>query len=54
MKTFIKVKKGNIFWNYVSFGLSAGSNIFILPVVLHILPSEELGLWYVFTAVRLK
>jgi O-antigen/teichoic acid export membrane protein len=52
MKTLIKVKKSNILWNYASFGLSAGSNIFILPIVLHILPSEELGLWYVFLSVN--
>lgn len=41
----------NLLWNYIGYGVSLGVNLFLLPIVLFFLSSEELGLWYVFLSI---
>lgn len=47
----IKIKKNDIIWGYLGTILNSGMNILILPVILKMLPTNELGLWYTFTAI---
>ncbi|MGX7595065.1 O-unit flippase-like protein [Planococcus plakortidis] len=47
----IKIKKVDVIWGYLGTFLNNGINILILPFVLVLLPSNELGLWYAFTAI---
>lgn len=44
----IKITKRDIIWNYAGSILNIGMSFFILPFVLTMLSSHELGLWYVF------
>ncbi|SEM38687.1 Membrane protein involved in the export of O-antigen and teichoic acid [Candidatus Frackibacter sp. WG12] len=47
----IKINNKDVVWSYFSqiFQFSAG--IFLLPVILRKLPSEELDIWYVFLSI---
>ena len=47
----IKISKSDIVWNYLGNIMTLGSNLFLLPFILHYLCDEELGLWYTFAAV---
>ena len=47
----IRIKKVDIIWGYLGTFLNNGINILILPFILILLPSNELGLWYTFTAI---
>ena len=35
-------------WSFIATALRFGSALFVLPLLLRSVPSEELGLWYVF------
>jgi O-antigen/teichoic acid export membrane protein len=39
------------FWSFLSTGMRMGGLVLILPIILRRVPSEELGLWYVFQAL---
>lgn len=41
----------NLLWNYIGYGFSLGTNVFLLPIVLKFLTGDELGIWYVFMSV---
>lgn len=47
----IRTTKTDVIWNYVGTVVSMASGFVLLPLLMHYLTSEELGLWYVFTAV---
>ncbi len=47
----IKITNKDIVWNYLGYGITFGINVILLPLVLHFLSEEELGLWYVFTSI---
>jgi O-antigen/teichoic acid export membrane protein len=47
----IKITKEDVIWNYAGSILNLGMNVIILPFVLRILSTEELGLWYVFGSI---
>ncbi|RCW77367.1 O-unit flippase-like protein [Saliterribacillus persicus] len=47
----IKINKLDVMWGYLGVFLYNGINILILPFILVILPSNELGLWYTFIAI---
>lgn len=47
----IKITKKDIIWNYAGSIINLGMNVFILPFVLRMLSTEELGLWYVFVSI---
>ncbi|MFR2069502.1 MAG: O-unit flippase-like protein [Bacteroides nordii] len=51
MKNRISISCKDIIWNYLGYGFSFGTNILLLPIVLYYLPTEELGLWYIFLSV---
>lgn len=44
-------ENNNVIWSYIGTFFIMGVNIFLLPLILHILPHKELGLWYVFASV---
>lgn len=46
-----KVNKKDIVWSYCSQIFQFGASIFVLPFVLKKLPSNELGVWYIFTSI---
>ncbi|MDD3080120.1 MAG: O-unit flippase-like protein [Paludibacter sp.] len=41
----------DIFWNYLATFMRIASGIIILPLVLRLLPSQEVGLWSIFLTV---
>ena len=47
----INLKKKDFVWNYLGLFFSFGINIFLLPLVLKFLSSQDLGLWYVFASI---
>lgn len=47
----INTKKKDVVWNYLGIFFSLGSQIIWLPVLLHYLPPDILGLWYVFVSI---
>lgn len=51
MNKVMVVTDKDLVWNYLGYGLTFGSNIILLPLVLRYLTSSELGLWYVFSSI---
>lgn len=47
----ISTKKKDIIWNYLGIFFSLGSQVIWLPVLIHYLPPDILGLWYVFVSI---
>lgn len=47
----IEIRSKDYLWNYLGYGFNLGLNIILLPLVLYFLPSQELGLWYVFLSI---
>lgn len=47
----IKITKSDIFWSYIAQFFNIGAGIFILPIILKKLSSEELGVWYIFLTI---
>jgi hypothetical protein len=47
----ITITRKDVAWNYTGNILSIAVNVIILPVVLRMLSSDELGLWYVFSSI---
>lgn len=45
---FSKIFRTAVAWSFLATALRFGSALFVLPLVLRRVPSEELGLWYVF------
>jgi len=43
--------KRDLLWSYSAQVFQYGANVFILPVVLHLLPADQLGIWYVFASI---
>lgn len=47
----IKATKKDVVWNYVGTVVSMTSGFVLLPLLMHFLNDDELGLWYVYVAV---
>lgn len=47
----IAATRKDVLWNYVGTISSMAGNFFLLPLLLVFLSADEVGLWYVFTAV---
>lgn len=47
----INTQKKDIVWNYLGIFFSLGSQVIWLPVLIHYLPPDILGLWYVFVSI---
>jgi O-antigen/teichoic acid export membrane protein len=41
----------DIIWGYVAQALNIGAGLILLPVILHFLPPEDVGLWFVFVTL---
>lgn len=48
----IQVTKSGYLWNYAAVIFKLGTAVLLLPLVLRLLSSEQLGMWYVFQAVN--
>ena len=47
----VKIGKWDVIWNFMGTFFNVGYNIILLPFVYGLLDIEQLGIWYVFTAV---
>lgn len=47
----VKITKKDVVWGYLAQFFNIGANILLLPLILHLLPSEVLGIWYIFLAI---
>lgn len=47
----ISISKRDVVWSYIGSFFRLGSNIIILPVILHFLSDDDLGMWYVFAGI---
>ena len=47
----IATTHSDVTWNYVGTIVSMASGFVLLPLLMHFLNDEELGLWYVYVAV---
>ncbi len=56
MNSFLKRGAGRLYssavvWSFVFTAIRAGGNLLVLPLMLHKLSPEDLGLWYVFLSL---
>ncbi len=47
----VKITKDDYVWSYIGHFFTLFTNIIILPFVMKLVPSEEIGLWYTFLSV---
>lgn len=47
----ITVTRADVLWNYIGTAASMASNFVLIPLLLLFLSSDQIGLWYVFTAI---
>mgnify|MGYP003528499447 CR=1 FL=1 len=45
------IGKKDVIWSYVATIFMVGSGFFLLPFILHKMPSETVGIWNIFTAI---
>ena len=46
-----RVSRSAVSWGLIAAALRFGSSLLLLPLVLWRIPSDELGLWYVFVSL---
>src|SRR3981189_1705050 len=46
-----RVSRSAVSWGLVAAALRSGSALLLLPLILWRIPSDELGLWYVFVSL---
>ena len=47
----MQIGKKDVIWNFVATTMRVASGLIVLPLVLHLLPSEEVGLWNIFLII---
>lgn len=47
----INIQRRDIIWSYLGNFLKLSTNIILLPIILKLLPGEDLGLWYVYATI---
>lgn len=47
----IRISKNDIVWSYLGYIVRICSNVILLPIIVKKLPTEELGVWYVFLSL---
>lgn len=47
----MEIKKKDIIWNYVATLFKVASSVMLLPLILKVLPNEEVAIWTVFIAL---
>lgn len=44
----IVITRNDVLWGYIAQGCNIGANILVLPAIFRFLPTETLGVWYIF------
>ena len=47
----MEIGKKDVIWNFVATTMRVASGLIVLPLVLHLLPSDEVGLWNIFITI---
>lgn len=47
----MQIGKKDVIWNFIATTMRVASGLIVLPLVLHMLPSEEVGLWNIFLII---
>ncbi|MHB9143471.1 MAG: O-unit flippase-like protein, partial [Paludibacter sp.] len=47
----MEIGRKDVIWNFVATFMRVASGIIVLPLVLRLLPSQEVGLWYLFLTI---
>jgi O-antigen/teichoic acid export membrane protein len=47
----MNITKRDVLWNYAATFFKISSSVLLLPVILHKLPSEDVGIWSVFSSI---
>jgi len=47
----MEITKSDVIWNFIATVLKVAAGVLILPLVLHLLPAEDVGLWTIFISV---
>jgi hypothetical protein len=47
----MQIGRKDVIWNYVATSMRIASGLIVLPIVLRLLPSQEVGLWNIFLTV---
>ncbi len=47
----MQVGKKDLIWGYIAQFLRWGNGLILLPIILRVLPSEQLAFWYLFANV---
>jgi len=47
----MQINKIDVLWNYSATFFKIASSAILLPIILHILPSQEVGIWAIFSSI---
>ncbi|MEG2760604.1 MAG: O-unit flippase-like protein [Mucinivorans sp.] len=47
----MQIGKRDIMWSYLAQGLRWGQSLIVLPVVLRVIPAEQMAFWYLFATI---
>lgn len=47
----INIQRKDVIWSYLGNFFKLSTNIILLPIILKLLPGEDLGLWYVYATI---
>lgn len=47
----MEIGRKDVIWNFLATTMRVASGLIVLPLVLHLLPSEEVGLWNIFLII---
>lgn len=47
----MEITKVDVIWNFIATILKVAAGVLILPLVLHLLPAEDVGLWTIFVSI---
>ena len=47
----IKINKSDLVWNYAATFLKIGSSILLMPIILHKMSPESVGIWNIFLTI---
>lgn len=48
---YVNISRVDVFWNYCATFFKIASSILLFPLILRTLPSEEVGVWAIFTSI---
>jgi O-antigen/teichoic acid export membrane protein len=47
----MQINKIDVLWNYSATFFKIASSAILLPIILHVLPSQEVGIWAIFSSI---